>query len=172
MQRSQVLLAKAKEKLIDKGRLVRWNDYAPEAGSLGEARPVRRCRCDALGACRPRTCCAPLSARSPATRARTAHSALPILDQRARPLAEQRRSSQGTYGTVIRVRKKNSGAEYAVKIFTGYGLGPAFTHEVLSELKALFKACPAARGHEGLAAPRQLIPSASCRAGEEGLAGV
>jgi hypothetical protein len=43
------------------------------------------------------------------------------------------------------VHKREGNAEYAVKIFTGRELGPAFTHEVLSELKALFKARAALR---------------------------
>ncbi len=64
------------------------------------------------------------------------------------------------------MHKREGNAEYAVKIFTGRELGPAFTHEVLSELKALFKARAALR--VGLARPAD----APCRAGEEGLAGV
>ena len=43
------------------------------------------------------------------------------------------------------MHKREGNAEYAVKIFTGRELGPAFTHEVLSELKALFKARAALR---------------------------
>jgi hypothetical protein len=42
MQRSQVLLTKAKDKLDKRGRLVKWADYEPGAAFLGEARPARR----------------------------------------------------------------------------------------------------------------------------------
>jgi len=52
---------------------------------------------------------------------------------------------QGTYGKVLRVRKIDGGAEYAVKIFTGSTLGDPLTFEVLLELKALFKARSARR---------------------------
>ena len=62
------------------------------------------------------------------------------------------RASQGAYGTVIKVRKKEGKAEYAVKIFTGSALGDPYTHEVLSELKALFKARAQPHG-AGRAAP-------------------
>ena len=44
---------------------------------------------------------------------------------------------------MLRVRKKDGGAEYAVKIFTGTTLQEdSLTLDVLMELKALFKARP------------------------------
>lgn len=46
---------------------------------------------------------------------------------------------------MLKVRKNVGNAEYAVKVFNGRDLGQAFTHEVLSELKTLFKARAALR---------------------------
>jgi hypothetical protein len=53
---------------------------------------------------------------------------------------------------VLRVRKRDGGAEYAAKVLTDVKPGQAaFSHEQLSELKALFKA----RARGGAVAPER-----------------
>jgi hypothetical protein len=51
------------------------------------------------------------------------------------------RAVQGQFGSVLRVRKSDGGAEYAAKVLLDVKLGQAaFSFDQLSELKALFKA--------------------------------
>ena len=156
-QRDAVLVTAAIEKLRQKRRLCNWAEYTALDGALGEARPgLRRCTSSAARASlRPRSpawhvraysaqrrvltqlrrACTSVSCSAADSLGSAAHGARCVLT-----VAHPGRTQQGTFGKVLRVHKNDGGAEYAVKVFNSPGLGDVRTHEVMSEVKALFKA--------------------------------